>query len=80
MAAIDNNDIDIVNLSERMAVLGAHLPVKGGMPQFLSGTGAPTMSAPPGSLYLRQNGSSSTMYVNQSAANPGTTWTAVTIP
>jgi hypothetical protein len=80
MAAIDLNDIDIPNLAERIAQLGAHLPVKNGQPQLLSGTGAPTISAPSGSLYLRQNAGSSTLYVNQSVSSPGTTWTAVTIP
>jgi len=41
------------------------------------GTGAPTISAPKGSLYLRSDGSTTTsrMYVN---TNAGTTWTAVT--
>lgn len=76
--AIDLNDIDLTNLAQRLAQLGVH-PFLGG-PQILHGTAAPTMSAPAGSIYMRQNGGSSTVYVNQSTSSPGTTWTAVTIP
>jgi hypothetical protein len=44
--------------------------------KILWGSGAPTASAPKGSLYLRTNGSgtSDRLYVNTDA---GTTWTAV---
>ena len=43
----------------------------------LGGTGAPTMAAPQGSLYLRTDGSSTStrLYVN---TNGSTGWTAVT--
>ena len=42
-----------------------------------AGTGAPTLTAPKGSLYLRTDGSTTNdrMYVNTDGA---TTWTAVT--
>jgi len=45
--------------------------------EILSGAGAPTMSAPQGSLYLRTNGSGTTnrAYIN---TDGGTTWTAIT--
>ena len=42
-----------------------------------AGTGAPTISAPKGSFYMRTDGSSTStrMYINTDGA---TTWTAVT--
>jgi hypothetical protein len=78
---IQPQDIDLVALAGALARMGvaANHPVAG-LPQLLSGTAAPTMSAPAGSLYLRQNGSSSVPYVNTSASSPGATWTAVTVP
>jgi len=44
---------------------------------FLVSSGAPTLSAPKGSLYLRTDGSSTSTraYVNTDA---GTTWTSIT--
>jgi hypothetical protein len=44
---------------------------------FAAGTGAPSYSAPKGSLYIRTDGSSSTtrLYVNSDGA---TSWVAVT--
>lgn len=46
-------------------------------PRIVAGSGAPTIAAPKGSLYLRIDGSTTNdrMYVNTDA---GTTWTAVT--
>ena len=48
-----------------------------GAMQIVFGSGAPTASAPKGSLYLRTDGSSTTTraYINTDA---GTTWTAIT--
>jgi hypothetical protein len=48
-----------------------------GLTNIYSGTGAPTLSAPQGSLYLRTDGSSTStrLYVNTTGS---TTWTAVT--
>jgi hypothetical protein len=48
-----------------------------GQVQIFSGSGAPTFSAPQGSLYLRTDGSSTSTraYIN---TNGSTTWTAVT--
>jgi len=45
--------------------------------EILSGSGAPTMAAPKGSLYLRTDGSGTTnrAYIN---TDGGTTWTAIT--
>lgn len=45
--------------------------------QFLAGSGAPTMSVPKGSFYLRTDGSSTSTraYIATDAAG---TWTAVT--
>jgi hypothetical protein len=44
-----------------------------------SGTGAPTLSAPSGSIYLRYDGSTGArFYANTStASSSGTTWTAL---
>lgn len=44
---------------------------------FLAGTGAPTMSAAKGSLYVRTDGSSSStrLYIN---SNGATSWVAIT--
>lgn len=60
--------LDIRNYSPAFAALGL---------SFLAGTGAPTMSAAKGSIYMRTDGSSSStrMYINTDGA---TTWTAVT--
>jgi hypothetical protein len=46
---------------------------------FYSGSGAPTLNATPGSMYIRTDGSSSStrLYLNCSAAPGGTTWIAV---
>lgn len=46
-------------------------------PELLSGSGAPTLTAPKGSLYLRTDGSSTSTraYINTDGA---ATWTAVT--
>lgn len=46
-------------------------------PNIYSGSGAPTVSAPKGSLYLRTDGSGTTdrAYIN---TNGTTTWTALT--
>lgn len=46
-------------------------------PNFYTGSGVPTVSAPKGSLYLRTDGSSTStrLYVNTDGA---TTWTNVT--
>lgn len=46
-------------------------------PELLSGTGAPTLTAPKGSLYLRTDGSSvsTRAYINTDGAG---TWTPVT--
>lgn len=45
--------------------------------KIIAGSGAPTLSAPKGSLYLRTDGSSTSTraYIN---TNGSTTWTAVT--
>lgn len=78
---VDVNDLDIPNVARRLAQAGHGLmPSIDGLPGIFSGTAAPTFSAAPGSLYLRQNGSSSVPYVNTSTTNPGTTWSAVTVP
>lgn len=47
------------------------------VPNIYAGSGAPTITAPAGSLYLRSDGSSTStrMYVNTTGS---TTWTAVT--
>ena len=44
---------------------------------FLVGSGAPSMTAPQGSIYVRTDGSSTStrMYIN---TDGGTTWTSVT--
>lgn len=42
-----------------------------------TGTLAPTHSTYPGSLYVRQSGAASNLYINTSTTNPGTTWTSV---
>lgn len=49
----------------------------GTTPAICVGSGAPTLSAPKGSLYLRTDGSSTSTraYINTDA---GTTWTAIT--
>lgn len=46
-------------------------------PAICFGSGAPTLSAPQGSLYLRTDGSSTSTraYIN---TDGGTTWTAIT--
>jgi hypothetical protein len=46
-------------------------------PNLYAGSGAPTVSAPKGSLYLRSDGSSTSTraYINTDGA---TTWTAIT--
>lgn len=51
--------------------------IKVGTPKILSGSGAPTVSAPQGSLYLRTDGSSTSTraYINTDGS---TTWTAIT--
>lgn len=73
--------IDVVNLLAVLATLGGCLPpAMEGLPGIYSGTGAPTFSAPAGSLYLRQNAALSVPYVNTSASSPGATWTAITVP
>lgn len=60
---------------------GTNLSVESGMTvggvQILVGSGAPTMSAAKGSLYIRTDGSSTStrMYVN---TNGSTTWTNFT--
>lgn len=48
-------------------------------PAIYVGSGAPTVSAPQGSLYLRTNGTTTNdrLYVNNSSGT-GTTWTAIT--
>lgn len=45
--------------------------------RIISGTGAPTVAAPQGSMYLRTDGSSTStrLYINTTGS---TTWTAVT--
>ena len=55
-------------------------PIVGGAtkhPRIVVGTGAPTFTAPQGSLYIRVDGSSTStrLYVN---TNGSTTWTNVT--
>jgi len=49
----------------------------GASPALCVGSGAPTLTAPKGSLYLRTDGSSTSTraYINTDA---GTTWTAIT--
>jgi len=64
---------------------GATTPGTGSAPSVASvywGVGAPTFSAPNGSLYLRYDGGAgTTLYVNTSGASTsGTTWTGVTLP
>ncbi len=46
---------------------------------FYQGAGAPSLSATPGSLYIRTDGSSAStrIYLNCSAAPEGTTWIAI---
>jgi hypothetical protein len=46
---------------------------------FYSGSGAPTLNATPGSLYVRTDGSSSStrLYLNCSSGIQGTTWIAI---
>jgi hypothetical protein len=58
------------------AAQGASVSVQG-LVDIFAGTGAPTFSATKASLYLRQDGSSTStrMYVNTDGA---ATWTAVT--
>jgi len=61
------------------------LPGTGSAPALIGhywGIGAPTFSAPNGTLYSRYDGAASTtLYVNTSGASTsGTTWTAVTVP
>ena len=60
--------IDLKNYEPALASLGI---------SFLAGTGAPTMSAAKGSIYVRTDGSSTStrMYIN---TDGGTTWTNVT--
>jgi len=46
---------------------------------LFTGTADPSgvVSGAPGSLYLRDNGASSSLYVNTSGSDPGTTWTVL---
>lgn len=64
-----------VTASSYIATTGGYLAVKG--VKILSGSGAPTISAPKGSLYLNTSGSSTSTraYIN---TDGGTTWTAIT--
>lgn len=68
-----------------VAVDGGFAPGAGtgtgpGTAKYYSGSGAPTFSAPNGSLYTRYD-STTVLYVNTSgASSSGTTWTAVTVP
>jgi hypothetical protein len=62
----------------RLGITGASNQVS-----ITGGTGAPTVSALNGSLYLRADGStgSTVLYINTSGASTvGTTWSPVTIP
>jgi hypothetical protein len=61
--------IDINNTSDLYALKNISV----GSAQILSGTNAPTSSAPDGSIYLRTNGDSSTTIYVRSAS----TWTAI---
>lgn len=60
--------LDLRNVDPALMIMGI---------SFLAGTGAPTMSAAKGSIYMRTDGSSSStrMYINTDGS---TTWTAVT--
>lgn len=58
------------------SMLGNTIP-KNFRPGVYAGTGAPTFSAPQGSIYINMTGNSTStrLFVN---TNSGTTWTAVT--
>jgi len=60
--------IDAINSTPVFSLLGVG---------FSAGTGAPTYTAPKGSLYVRTDGSSSStrLYINTDGA---TTWTSIT--
>jgi len=59
------------------AVMGAATDDQTTVPFLISGTGAPAMIAPQGSLYLRNNGNAATtLYVN---TNGITAWSALTV-
>ena len=63
--------------SENGMLVGASGSVTSATPGIYSGSGAPTISAAQGSLYLRSDGSSTSTraYIN---TDGGTTWTSVT--
>ena len=65
-------DIPVTAGGVKILTLGA-----GTTPAICAGSGAPTLTAPKGSLYLRTDGSttSTRAYINTDA---GTTWTAIT--
>ena len=68
--------LELLCLQVEPQVLATSFPVCANLGVFF-GSGAPTLSAAQGSLYLRTDGSSTStrMYVN---TNGTTTWTAVT--
>lgn len=68
-------DVDAVELAWDA---GSSAPVgETARPYILSGTGAPTLTAPQGSLYLNLTGSSTSTRLYVATATPGT-WTNVT--
>lgn len=59
----------------------AIMPATTGTPGFFSATGAPTFSAPNGSIYSNYSLANPTPYINTSgASSSGTTWTRLTTP
>ena len=60
--------LDLRNYEQALMQLGI---------SFMAGTGAPSMAAPQGSIYMRTDGSSTStrMYINTDGS---TTWTSVT--
>lgn len=56
---------------------GSSTTASASRPYILQGTGAPTLTAPQGSLYLRLDGSSVSTRAYVATATPGT-WTAIT--
>lgn len=68
-------DVDAVELAWDA---GSSVELAGALrPYILSGTGAPTLTAPAGSLYTNLTGSSTSTRLYVATATPGT-WTNVT--
>lgn len=69
------HDVDAVQLAWDAG--GSSTTASASRPYILQGTGAPTLTAPQGSLYLRLDGSSVSTRAYVATATPGT-WTAIT--